>query len=46
MSDSIVLASKSGELLDQFLISKEIGLRNELVLEYLYIVKNVAKNTR
>lgn len=46
MSDSIVLASKSSELLDQFLISKEIGLRNELVLEYLYIVKNVAKNTR
>lgn len=46
MSDSTALASKPNELLDQYLISKDIGLRNELVMEYAYIVKNVAKNTR
>lgn len=47
IDDSILLSqTELLEKLNLFLQTKDLGLRNELVLDYAFVVRNVAKSTR
>lgn len=39
-------AEELNDKLNQFLLTRDLNLRNELVMDYAFVVKNVAKSTR
>lgn len=42
----VLSAEELNDKLNQFLLTRDVSLRNELVLDYSFVVKNVAKSTR